>query len=212
VRVARPRASSVPIGAISVIGMILALAACAVSPSLTPNSSQASSLDPTSSRDPSSVPSGAPSVNPSLIIGFLFSDILAVEVNGLAVRVAPTLTSPLAQGVGENAEPMGDVRLGVGDFVSVQLGPLPIGEIVWYLVWPAEDARLGYSTLWWDTNGDDPDGGVNPGWVAASRRRLRIRFQQGQQASGQGGHRQESQIAQCRRRRRFLRRGARRTR
>jgi len=148
---------------ITLISVILALTACAVSPSSTPNSSQAASSAP------SSVPSGAPSPTPSLITGFLFSDILAVQVNGLAVRVAPSLTSPLAQGLGANAEPMGDVRLGVGDFVSVQLGPLPIGDIVWYLVWPAEDARLGYSTLWWDTNSDDPDGGVNPGWVAASR-------------------------------------------
>ena len=91
-------------------------------------------------------------------------DILRVEVNGLAVRVSPTLSSPLAQGI----ERSGDVRLDAGDYVSVELGPLISDDVVWYLVWPAEDARLHYSTLWWDTNGDDPIGGVNPGWVAAS--------------------------------------------
>jgi hypothetical protein len=85
-------------------------------------------------------------------------------VNGLAVRVSPTLSSPLAQGI----ERPGDVRLDAGDYVSVELGPLPAGDVVWYLVWPAEDARLNYSTVWWDTNADDPVGGVNPGWVAAS--------------------------------------------
>ena len=63
----------------------------------------------------------------------------------------------LAQGRGLDGSALGDVRLNVGDFVSVQLGPLPIGDTVWYQVWPAEDARLNYSTVWWDT-----------GWVAAS--------------------------------------------
>lgn len=51
---------------------------------------------------------------------------------------------------------------------SVELGPLTVGDVVWYLVWPAEEARLHYSTVSWDTEGDGPVGGVNPGWVAAS--------------------------------------------
>jgi hypothetical protein len=105
-----------------------------------------------------------PTPDSSVIAGFGFSDILRVEVNGLAVRVSPALGSPLAQGI----ERTGDVRLDAGDYVSVELGPLAIEDVVWYLVWPAEDARLNYSTAWWDTNGDDPLGGVNPGWVAAS--------------------------------------------
>jgi hypothetical protein len=101
---------------------------------------------------------------------FQYWDILRVEVSGPAVREAPMLSSHLLQAVPVGGvpagEPLGDVRLDAGDFVSVHLGPLPIGDTVWYLVWPAEDARLGYSTVWWD---DVPvDGGVRPGWVAAS--------------------------------------------
>lgn len=102
--------------------------------------------------------------------GFEYSDILRVEVNRLAVRTGPTLDSALMQGeriVGvAAAEPIGDVRLDTGDFVSVQLGPLPIGDVVWYLVWPAEDARLMYSTVSWNTT---PGGdGSGPGWVAGA--------------------------------------------
>jgi hypothetical protein len=119
-----------------------------------------------STASPTAEPSvtAAPTVGPSAVTEFGFSDILRVEVNGLAVRVSPTLNSPLAQGI----ERPGDVRLDAGDYVSVELGPLPAGDVVWYLVWPAEDARLNYSTVSWDINGDDPAGGVNPGWVAAS--------------------------------------------
>jgi len=108
-----------------------------------------------------------------VITGFQYSDILRVEVNGLAVRQAPSLTSPLAQGYRNDAVtmvPTGDVRLNAGDFVSVHLGPLPIGDTVWYMVWPAEDARLHYSpTATWDSNGDiETVGGSDPAWVAAS--------------------------------------------
>ena len=83
------------------------------------------------------------------------------------------LTSPLAQGYRDvvgTAQPTGDVRINAGYFVSVHLGPLRNGDTVWYLVWPAEDARFHYNTgIWWDSNGDfDTVGGVDPGWVAAS--------------------------------------------
>jgi hypothetical protein len=99
--------------------------------------------------------------------GFLYSDILRVEVNRLAVREGPTVSSRLLQGervVGVSAaEPIGEVRLDAGDFVSVQLGPLVVGDMAWYLVWPAEDARLMYSTISWKIGP-----GSGPGWVAAS--------------------------------------------
>jgi hypothetical protein len=154
--------------------MAVVLAGCASpaqesqAPSATPaaTSTQSASATTAATRSPTAEPSvtAAPTAGPSVVTGFEFSDILRVEVNGLAVRVSPTLSSPLAQGI----ERTGDVRLDAGGYVSVELGPLPIGDVVWYLVWPAEDARLHYSTLWWDTNGDDAVGGVNPGWVAAS--------------------------------------------
>jgi hypothetical protein len=105
---------------------------------------------------------GAPSASPSGSTSFEYSDILRVEVKGLAVRAAPMRSSPLVQGNrfdGTSVVPVGEIRLNIGDFVSVQLGPLPIGDTVWYLAWPAQDARLHYSLVTW-ING--------PGWVAAS--------------------------------------------
>ncbi len=132
-------------------------------PTQTPLATSKLLTTPRPTATPVSTPSAGP-LGPAVVTGAGFSDILMVEVNGLAVRVSPTLSSPLAQGI----ERTGDVRLDAGDYVSVELGPLLIGDVVWYLVWPAEDARLNYSTLWWDTNGDDPVGGVNPGWVAAA--------------------------------------------
>jgi hypothetical protein len=83
------------------------------------------------------------------------------------------VTSPLALGyesVGGTVQPIGDVRLDAGYYVSVQLGPLRNGDTVWYLVWPAVDARFNYNPgPWWDSNGDfQTVGGVDPGWVAAS--------------------------------------------
>lgn len=127
---------------------------------------------PSPAATPSPTATSAPSAGPSVNAGFLNSDILRVGVDGLAVRVSPSLGSSLAQGFrsmpDNTLEPIGDVRLNAGDFVSVHLGPLLIGDTIWYMVWPAEDGRLNFSTVWWDTNGDDPVGGVNPGWVAAS--------------------------------------------
>jgi len=104
-------------------------------------------------------------------MGFRDSDILRVEVDGLAVREGPSRSSLLMQGervVGVPiAEPTGDVRLNAGDFVSVHLGPLSIGDTIWYLVWPAEGGLLFHSTISWNTAASDGSGS-SPGWVAAS--------------------------------------------
>lgn len=122
---------------------------------------------------PTPTPATAPSASPPVSTGFQYADILRVEVDGLAVREAPSLTSPLAQGyraVEGSVEPTGDVRLDAGYLVSVHLGPLRSGDLVWYLVWPAVDGRLHYNPgPWWDSNGDfGTVGGVDPGWVAGS--------------------------------------------
>ena len=96
------------------------------------------------------------------------SDVLRVEVNALAVRRTPDVLSPLATGYRlSDGTSIGEVRLNEGDFVSVDLGPLQIGETTWYRVWPAQGGQLHYSTIQWDTqdNGANP---VEPGWVAAS--------------------------------------------
>ena len=65
------------------------------------------------------------------------------------------------------AEPIGVVRLNEGDYVSVHLGPMPIGDTIWYLVWPAEGAMLFHSKISWNTAASDGSGS-SPGWVAAS--------------------------------------------
>jgi hypothetical protein len=88
-------------------------------------------------------------------------------VNGLAVREAPMVTSPIAQGYQfdgvQSWEPVGEIRLNAGDSVWVQLGPMPIGDTVWYLVWPGE------GQVPWDSNGDfETVGGWDPAWVAAA--------------------------------------------
>lgn len=116
------------------------------------------SLAPT----PSPSPTDAPSATPAVHTGFRYSDILRVEADRLAVRQGPSRDSPLVQGE-RGSEPIGEIRLRTGDFVSVDLGPLPVGDTVWYLVWPAEDARLHYSTTNWIVGP-----GSGPGWVAGS--------------------------------------------
>jgi hypothetical protein len=171
-------------------GLVVATALLTTACAPTAQESQATSATPATTATPSAsaVPeptasptaelSATPSPTPesSVISGFGFSDILRVEVNDLAVRVSPSPSSPLMQRIEfvthESApntlRSTGDVRLDAGDYVSVELGPLTIDDVVWYLVWPAVDARLHYSPSWWDANGDNPVGGAHPGWVAAS--------------------------------------------
>jgi hypothetical protein len=160
---------------LGVLAAALVIAGCtppAARESQSPADSQAASPSASEAQPTASI--GTPSASPSLHTGFDYSDILRVEVNGLAVRQAPSLTSPLAQGYRGSelitAQPTGDVRIDAGYFVRVELGPLWNGDTAWYLVWPAEDARLHNNTgTWWDSNGDfATGGGVDPGWVAAS--------------------------------------------
>ena len=170
--------------ALTVLTAVVAVAGCATpaaQESQAPSTSAAAT--PSARPSPSATPSSAPpaptdtsqaTAAPTLDGGFQYADILRVEVDGLAVREAPSVTSPLAQGylpTGEGTvQPTGDIRLDAGYFVSVHLGPLRDGETVWYLVWPAVDARLNYNPgTWWDSDGNFATvGGVDPGWVAAS--------------------------------------------
>ena len=88
-------------------------------------------------------------------------------MNGLAVRAAPITSSALAIGYRLGGERIGPVRLDEGAYVSVDLGPLVIGDTTWYRVWPAENAELHFSTILWDTKNDGPNP-IEPGWIAAS--------------------------------------------
>lgn len=118
-------------------------------------------------------PTQAPSASaPAVHGGFEDGDILRVEVNGLAVRQGPSVSSPLTQGArvlaDSTLEPMGDVRLGAGELVSVHLGPLLIGETAWYVVWPAERYGHGSNDTYMWTAPDSGESSSSPGWVAAS--------------------------------------------
>ena len=155
----------------TVAGVSLLLMACqgGQNPSASPSATPGDSVQQSASSSPSDQPSPPPSTGEALE-GFHLDDVLRVEVNSLAVRVKPYTTEPLATGSrfdGTKLNVIGSVRLNVGDYVSVELGPVKIGDTTWYRVWPAEDGRLHYSTVSWDTNGQVDDG-IEPAWVAAS--------------------------------------------
>lgn len=165
--------------------LILLLGACGTPESVssplpsgpdTTSPTESSSTSPTASAGPTTPP---PSVTPSLAAvptpsagsnpaqpGFGFQDILRIEVNGLAVRSGPFTSVPLATGYRDGTS-IGEVRLNAGDHVSVDLGPLVIGDTKWYRVWPAEGGRLHFSTIAWDTKNDGWNP-VEPGWIAAA--------------------------------------------
>lgn len=152
-------------------GAALLLMACrgGQNPSPSPSATPGDSVQQSASLSPSDESSAAPSAAPAgeVLEGFHLDDILRVEVNDLAVRHAPYTHMPLAVGWTLDGKSTGEVRLDAGDFVSVELGPVKIGDTTWYRVWPAEGARLHYSTVNWDTNGVY-DGANEPAWVAAS--------------------------------------------
>ena len=129
------------------------------------------SLTPIVSAPPASVvPSAAPAATPTVNEGFHNSDILKVEVNRLAARTAPRRSAGLVHGYslgGPTPIDGGLIRLSKGDFVSVQLGPLKVGDTVWYLVWPADGDRLHQSGLDWYAGPPGTTAG-GPAWVAAS--------------------------------------------
>ena len=119
---------------------------------------------------PTATPGPTPGPTAQLADGFHYSDILKVKVNRLAARIAPKRTSALVHGYdlsGPAPEDKGDVRLSTGDYVSVELGPLPIGDTVWYLVWPATAAALHPEGTQWYTT-PPIEGAPIPAWVAAS--------------------------------------------
>lgn len=111
------------------------------------------------------VPTGTLSKN-----GFKFDDILKIQVNNLAVRIAPTRDARLVHQylvLGTTASDLGEVRLNKGDQVKVQMGPLVVGTATWYLVWPAAGGSLNDQTSnWYDAK--PLAGQPVPAWVATS--------------------------------------------
>jgi hypothetical protein len=119
---------------------------------------------------PTTTPAATPAATAALAHGFHYGDILKIQVNRLAARIAPKRTAALVHGY-DLSEPApidgGSVRLNKGDYVSVQLGPVPIGDTTWYLVWPATATTLHPGGLEWYTS-PPPDSSPVPAWVAAS--------------------------------------------
>jgi hypothetical protein len=133
-------------------------------PTLTPTETPGSSLAP------SLTPTATPAATAALTEGFHYGDILKIQVNRLPARIAPKRTAALVHGYdlsGPAPVDGGTVRLSKGDFVSVQLGPVPIGDTVWYLVWPATATAIRAGGLEWYTS-PPPDSSPVPAWVAAS--------------------------------------------
>jgi hypothetical protein len=137
-----------------------------------PSGTSAPSVD-TGSGSPapaSRAPAATAAPTAALVEGFHYSDILKVQVDRLAARIAPNRTAALVHAYdisGPAPIDGGLVRLNKGDFVSVQLGPLRIDDTVWYLVWPAPGAKLHPGGLQWYT-GLPPDSSPVPAWVAGS--------------------------------------------
>lgn len=153
----------------SVLLIACSSAALSGSPTATPTST----VEPSPSSSPSIAPTASPpqaTASGDVLAGFALNDILRVEVNGLAVRVQPYTDMLLTTGWtwnGSGYESIGDVRLNAGDFVSVELGPVMIGDTTWYRVSPAEGGLLHHGTVIWNSK-NPMDGGTYPAWVAAS--------------------------------------------
>lgn len=170
-----------PLVALGVLAMLL-LGACGGQPQGT--AGQTSATATTAAATPVTTPAetGAPSPAPSSVLpatpaptailnaGFRFGDILKVQVNSLAARIAPKRTAALVHAYdlsGPAPIDGGTVRLDKGDLVSVELGPVPVGDTVWYLVWPAPGSRLRPGGMEWYATAP-PAGSPGPAWMAAS--------------------------------------------
>jgi hypothetical protein len=138
------------------------------SPEATPAATASPTLTPTATTAPATQapgPTGTLTKN-----GFRFDDILKIQVNKLAVRVAPTRDARLVHQyliLGTKASDLGEVRLNKGDQVKVQMGPLIIGTTTWYLVWPASGGTLNdQTTNWYDVK--PLAGQPVPAWIATT--------------------------------------------
>lgn len=157
--------SSSPASSASASGSASALAS-APAASIVP--SQTASDLPTTA--PTQTPTATPAPTAALADGFHVGDILRIQVNSLAARIAPKRSAALVHAYdlsGPAPEDKGTVRLDKGEYVSVELGPIPIGDTVWYLTWPAPDAKLHPGGTEWYVKPPN-DGAPIPAWVAAS--------------------------------------------
>jgi|GEM_PF-3544776 hypothetical protein len=168
------------IGALGVMAIVAGCSSPVTSPRASPEGTTApidtgALLTPPPTLSPTKTPGvGSTEVPPSpgtvTTNGFHFDDILKIQIDKLAVRTAPTKTARLVHQyliLGTTASDLGEVRLNTGNFVKVQLGPLQVGNITWYLVWPAAGATLDdQTTNWYD---QAPLAGQPvPAWIATA--------------------------------------------
>ena len=149
--------------------LALALLAACAGQSPSPSASTVASTEASPSATPEATASPEPSASPTegaILDGFEYTAILRIEADNLAVRAAPFTTSPLATASRDGRE-VGEVRLNAGDFVSVDLGPLQLGDVTWYRVYPSDDGVLHVSAFSWDTKGDGYNP-IEPGWIAVA--------------------------------------------
>ncbi|HEX2222025.1 MAG TPA: hypothetical protein VHK06_05825 [Candidatus Limnocylindria bacterium] len=100
---------------------------------------------------------------------FAHGDVIEVTADGLAARAEPSESAPLAaawENVDDEWRQVEDeVRLGAGHLVTVDLGPIPAQEIVWYRV--REKVQPGQNpTRHWDVTGDGPQPSESSAWIA----------------------------------------------
>ena len=139
-------------------------------PSVTATDASPSPTGGSASPAASSAAPATPAATPILNPGFQHGDILKIQVNSLAARIVPKRSAALVHAydiTGPAPVDGGTVRLDKGDFVSVELGPVPVGDTVWYLVWPASGAKLHAGGLQWYTT-PPVAGSPVPAWVAGS--------------------------------------------
>ncbi len=157
--------------------LLLLVSACGGQSQATPGASEAATdasasapgttAPASAAPEPTAAPSSAPaSPAPTPIgnAGFRFGDVLKIQVNSLAARIAPKRSAALVHAydiTGPAPIDGGLVRLDKGDLVSVQLGPVPVGDTVWYLVWPMTGGVQWYTT-------PPIAGSPLPAWIAAS--------------------------------------------
>lgn len=60
------------------------------------------------------------------------------------------------------------VRLSAGHILTVDLGPLVLGDTVWYRVHNLRPDDRADDGLTWDATDDGPPGALEPGWIAFS--------------------------------------------
>lgn len=128
-----------------------------------PAATAGGSAAPAATTTPSSAPA-TPAATPIVNAGFKFGDVVKIQVNSLAARIAPKRSAALVHAydiTGPAPVDGGLVRLDKGDLVSVELGPVPVGDTAWYLVWPLPGGAQWYTT-------PPMDGSPLPAWVAAS--------------------------------------------